>query len=475
MCTRAKKSLGDECVEQRIYDHWFALLLYDTYLSAKSQLVDDSNMIKFRMDNFSCEIEHSSLHRAATAIEFAASLQHLGEKANERGRGVMASHNLRSQEVTYSCLYARALDRFIFEKDFGAVLHQGPSRKQPGNMRNPEQADIYIVPMKDGYKPGSPIMQMDVKLNSKEFDIADRESTLYSMNGVHVNFECSTWPVLLGMPRTPEYVQFQVHVPVNRKMWKMTICEGAPYDKALLCTLYAAVHYLCQQPIIRRDPPDSPMPFKQSEDYSALKEGDCCRIFVNRSTNTVHKIYDTRRENQQPISPYEPNLELIKSTGALSGVVQESLTTDKRFCQLKYQYIEGSNVPMKLKQFVGVTHVLHKVHELGFVHGDIRLANIVFSTEDDKSYLIDFDLAREEGKGRYPEGYNNLSMRHKGACARQYMKKEHDRFSLAEVMKEAVIPATEDDRKRAQQIFKKVNDLKVSLQTIASLLSNIDF
>ena len=41
-------------------------------------------------------------------------------------------------------------------------------------------------------------------------------------------------------------------------------------------------------------------------------------------------------------------------------------------------------------------------------------------------------------------------------------------------MKKADIPATEDDRKKAQEIFEKVNDLKVSLQTIASLLSNID-
>ena len=443
----------------------------NTYLSAKSQLVDDSNMIKLQMDNFNCEIEHSSLCRAA---KFAARLHHLG--SNERGHGVMASYDLRSQEVTYSCLYTRALDRFIFEKDFGAVLHQGPSRKQPGNMRNPEQADIYIVPMKDGYKPGSPIMQMDVKLNSKEFDIADRESTLYSMNGVSVNFECSTWPVLLGMPGTPEYSQFQVHVPVNHKIWKITICEGVPYDKAMLFTLYAAVHYLCQQPIVRRSSPDSPMPFKQFEDYSAPKEVhlDCCRIFINRSTNTVHKIYDTRKENHQPIGPYQPNLELIKSTGALSGVAQEFLTTDGRFCQLKYQYIEGSYIPMKLKQFAGVTRVLHKVHELGFVHGDIILANTVFSTEGDKSYLIDFDLAREEGKGCYPEGYSNLSVRHKGAYAHQYMKKEHDRFSLAEIMKKADIPATEDDRKKAQEIFEKVNDLKVSLQTIASLLSNID-
>ena len=68
------------------------------------------------------------------AIKFAAFLNTKGEDANEKGtHGVMGSHALR-EHVTYSCLYARALDHFLFENDaVGAVLHQGLSHKQMKN------------------------------------------------------------------------------------------------------------------------------------------------------------------------------------------------------------------------------------------------------------------------------------------------------------------------------------------------------
>jgi len=119
------------------------------------------------------------------------------EDANEKGTcGVMASHALQEQEVTHTCLYTGALDRFLFENDaVGAVLHQGPSHKQAKKFSNPEQADIYIVPLID-HKPGSPLVQSDVKLY--DFKIADRESILYSMNSTSVAYQCTTWPVLLG-------------------------------------------------------------------------------------------------------------------------------------------------------------------------------------------------------------------------------------------------------------------------------------
>ena len=59
----------------------------------------------------------------------------------------MAPHLLREQEVTYTNLYARAVDHFLFQNDeaqFGALLNQGPSHKQARNS-SPERADIYVV------------------------------------------------------------------------------------------------------------------------------------------------------------------------------------------------------------------------------------------------------------------------------------------------------------------------------------------
>lgn len=451
----ARSSLQEKVEEHQICDHWFGLLVYNTYLAAREKKENDK--IELKMDNFACQIQSSSLCNAVKAIKNTAHLHDLGEESNEAGRGVMASHMLRSQEVTYTCLYARALDRFIFEKEIelGAVLHQGPSRKQKSKPGLPEQADIYIAPMKS-FKPGNPILQSDLKLN--DFIIADRESSLYSMNGTSVCFDCNTWPVLLGIPGTPTYMELQIHVPVDGKMWKIIICKGPPYDKALLCTLYAAVHYLCTTPIQTRTPLQSPMPFKQLH-YSTLKKG---RVFKNTTTNTVHKIYDTEDNT------FKPNYELLKEV-KLPGVEKpEPLTTDGRFVQLKYQYLEGDHTPRALKQFVGVIEALHKVHEAGYVHGDIRCENMIFSKKSNASYLIDFDLARPEKDGFYPDGYNHFSIRDADACASQPMKKKHDRFSLWKIMMSTSFAEEKGE------IINLLNDLTVDLMTISSYLTMDD-
>ena len=48
--------------------------------------------------------------------------------------------------------------------------------------------------------------------------------------------------------------------------------------------------------------------------------------------------------------------------------------------------------------------MLHKLHEAGYVHRDIKKENIIFNDDKDISYLIDFDLAKKEG-GKYPEDF----------------------------------------------------------------------
>ena len=71
-----------------------------------------------------------------------------------------------------------------------------------------------------------------------------------------------------------------------------------------------------------------------------------------------------------------------------------------------------------------------------YVHGDIRVTNIVFPSAEaeDGGVLIDFDLVREE-LTEYPSDYNDkLSERHPDAYAHQPMKKEHERHSLAVVI-----------------------------------------
>ena len=75
---------------------------------------------------------------------------------------------------------------------------------------------------------------------------------------------------------------------------------------------------------------------------------------------------------------------------------------------------------------------LGTLHELGYVHGDIRSENLVFSQENGKAWIIDFDLAGKEGT-YYPVNYNHLRInkRHSTAKAGFPRKKEHDRNALS--------------------------------------------
>ena len=56
-----------------------------------------------------------------------------------------------------------------------------------------------------------------------------------------------------------------------------------------------------------------------------------------------------------------------------------------------YAYIEGDHEPQELWQFANVANILASIHEKRYVHGDVRIENIVFGWEK-PGVLIDFDL-----------------------------------------------------------------------------------
>jgi hypothetical protein len=70
---------------------------------------------------------------------------------------------------------------------------------------------------------------------------------------------------------------------------------------------------------------------------------------------------------------------------------------------------EGSHVCTNIDQAIAVAKDLKRLHDAGFVHGDIRAMNIVFSSSNpEESCLIDFDFGGEDGKNVYPDGYQFL-------------------------------------------------------------------
>ncbi len=98
-----------------------------------------------------------------------------------------------------------------------------------------------------------------------------------------------------------------------------------------------------------------------------------------RSYNTVCKVFDVANKEH-----FLPNFELYQF-GSFQSLQKEQLTSDGRCVVIKYPYIEGNHEPKTLSQFAGTTSTLHKLHLNGFVHGDVRLANITFSEDDSHS------------------------------------------------------------------------------------------
>ena len=104
---------------------------------------------------------------------------------------------------------------------------------------------------------------------------------------------------------------------------------------------------------------------------------------------------------------------------------------DRVFLLTYYTYIPGVHMAFAYKKFAGVVRVLAKMHQHGFVHGDIRRENMVFQ-EDGASFLIDFDFVGKDTSARYPTTYNStLYERHTNAIAGLQMQFMHDRYSLA--------------------------------------------
>jgi serine/threonine protein kinase len=69
-------------------------------------------------------------------------------------------------------------------------------------------------------------------------------------------------------------------------------------------------------------------------------------------------------------------------------------------------FIEGYHGPQNKEQMLSVARLLKRYHDNGFVHGDIRLLNIVFATPAENSRLIDWDFGGKENESLvYPRGY----------------------------------------------------------------------
>ena len=144
----------------------------------------------------------------------------------------------------------------------------------------------------------------------------------------------------------------------------------------------------------------------------------------------------------------KPNLSLVQDHMDDSArVVYEDEKDEKaiymEMTNLGYDGAMGNdNYTTTSLSFLEITSKLLKLHAAGYVHGDIRLSNLTLCGE--KSCIIDFDLAGEFNKQKYPPNLGSIQdgERHpevKEAIEKRklnllLLKREHDRFSLAAVM-----------------------------------------
>jgi serine/threonine protein kinase len=124
---------------------------------------------------------------------------------------------------------------------------------------------------------------------------------------------------------------------------------------------------------------------------------------------------------------------------------------------ISYAYIPGTHFPTHVGHLTELFSQLCYLHEeVGIVHGDIRLSNLIFNDHEGEGgeekkgqaqgegegveiehwkphvTIIDFDFSGEAGVKSYPEGYNREiedGERHPDATGGKVLQPEHDVFS----------------------------------------------
>ena len=67
-------------------------------------------------------------------------------------------------------------------------------------------------------------------------------------------------------------------------------------------------------------------------------------------------------------------------------------------------FVDGGHICKNVEQALMIVRSLKELHDAGFVHGDIRGLNVVFS-HDSSAQFIDYDFGGKRGEVNYPPGY----------------------------------------------------------------------
>ena len=203
----------------------------------------------------------------------------------------------------------------------GACLHQGPTRKR-ASRGQPESSDLYVC------QPNYPVLLCDAKMD--DFEAALRETTLYCATAMTTQSEMLMWPILLGLAFTPAESQFFIVGAGADRLWHCIVHCGRLSDKAQLCTVYCAVHFLLKQLLFSK----SLLKYPTSEFHRILTPlvADMnCRVFTcksNRGALFVRKYYKLLHAKNF-------HTELLQEIGAFDNLTVEELIPGK-LCVQQY-------------------------------------------------------------------------------------------------------------------------------------------
>ncbi len=146
------------------------------------------------------------------------------------------------------------------------------------------------------------------------------------------------------------------------------------------------------------------------------------------------KIFDYRSLiNYTAVPPSERRLpDLFKTyvLGAKITLVSDNLSF------VQYPSIDGTHRPSVVGHFISGLQLLMKMKASNHVHGDLRLANIIFKS-DQSTGFIDWDLGGVCGTRLYLPNFNpdiEDGRRHSDARPDNKLQFEHDWFAFAAIM-----------------------------------------
>lgn len=139
---------------------------------------------------------------------------------------------------------------------------------------------------------------MIAELKNDNFEQARRESALHVTNSSKVQKGTPSWEIKIGIPGSTRTYESRGLYSRKSYFGDTTSCveKCCLFDRALLCTIYTAVHHLCKHPISQ----GSPLNPKPQKDFKVEPYCDRFQVFINEDEQKVFILFDDKSQVERP-------------------------------------------------------------------------------------------------------------------------------------------------------------------------------